>query len=281
MAYHFSILTSTGYPFYYKKILEEPEDVSLNMRFYNFVNEIIGACERSEQSFELQAGLVSALYEFAKVLGYPIELLKYKSQAEAVIENSLQPVEIPENSDVLVTARSESFLIPKHFEAKINLIYNHVIKRQLPLGPERRITDSEEKFIIEMMSDASARERISKHKAELDNVAGEIIKEYQSYGLESLLITTFDGFPIVTYNIEHEAACNLLRSLGIIPAAKEYQWNYRSASQKGFFVINSGCGPTVNDVFMPYCYILITNEGSFLGDSPTTIYQKINHILIE
>jgi hypothetical protein len=284
MSYSFSILTSSGYPFYTKKILDEPLNTSLNMRFYDFVHSELSYGEQGEQSFELQAGLVSALYEFARVLGYPIELLKFKTVSETNLKDdgdNLVPFEVPINSDVLLTSRTESFLIPTNFEAKIHLIYKYIITAHIPLGPEKRITDANEQFILELLKDKGAIALIEKNKEELDKVCNKTLEEYKKYGLEAIVIASFDANPLKTYNIEKNNVLNIFREIGIMPLVKDYQWKYRLVSEKGLFIINSGCGVKNRDIFMPFYYILICSKEAFLGDSPTTIYNRINSVLNE
>ena len=77
----------------------------------------------------------------------------------------------------------------------------------------------------------------------------------------------------------------ILREIGPLPNPKAYQWLFRTSrlnnQEKGIFIINCGVGPSIEDIVMPYFIILITVEAAFLGDSPTTIYQKINACLME
>lgn len=294
MSFSLSLITSTGYPFYYKKISDEPANTDLVMRFFSYVSETLQKLEKPDQAFELQAGLVSALFEFAKLLDHPIELLRFKTAPkentlgwEEDHENRkiLVPVDVPANSDVLITTRTEIFLNADNYEAKINLIYNNVLKKHLPLGPEKRITDADENFILRLMKDLDARERITKHKQLLDEKCAVLMNDYKSYGLQGLIIASFDANPLETYGFNLEQSRQLLREVGIIPRVKDCQWVFRTTrlekQERGLFIINSGCGITLENVFMPFYYILVTSEAAFLGDSPTTIYQMLNAILVD
>ncbi len=249
------------------------------MRFYDFVHKDFHITQEQEQTFELQAGLVSALYEFSRVLGLPIELLKYRAEEQE--EDVLIQTELKDGSDVIVTVRSESFLIASHFRSKINLIYNEIIKNHIPLGPHKRISDSDERFMVDLFNDASALEKIDQNRAQIDDTCQSILEEYGEYGLENIIISSFDGCPLKSYNMSLEMAFNLFRKMRTIPIVKEYQWKYRLIAQKGLYIINSGTGVKIKDLFMPYYYILVTSESAMLGDSPTTIYQKINNVFLE
>ena len=93
MSFSVSVITSTGFPFYMQKISEEPQQTDINLRFYNFVNENLSEHSQPEQTFELQTGLISALYEFARILDHPIEYLKFKTGSksnEGTIERESQ-----------------------------------------------------------------------------------------------------------------------------------------------------------------------------------------------
>ncbi len=250
------------------------------MRFYDFVHDTFIITQEQEQTFELQAGLVSALYEFSRVLGLPIELLKYRSEEQEEGE-VLVPVEIEVDSDVLFTARTESFLIAPHFRSKINLIYNKIVKNHIPLGPQKRISDSEEEFMVNLLSDKAAKEKIKENISALDNTCASIIDKYEDYGLKHIIISSYDGSPLKSYNVELDSAFKICRKMRTIPIVKEYQWKYRLIAQKGLYIINSGTGVKIDDFFMPFYYILVTSETAMLGDSPTTIYQKINDVFIE
>jgi hypothetical protein len=292
MSFSLSVLTSTGHPFYFKQLKPEPSNTDLNMRFYNFVAVCYSGQEKPDQSFELQAGLVAALFEFARLLDHPIELLKFKTASadnnlddSSRNSSSLVSVSLPENSDVLITTRADIFLNPRNYEAKIHLIYNYIIKKHIPLGPDKRITDADEVFITGLLSDNEARTRIQRHQEKLNDLCKKMLQEYTSYGLEAIVITSFDANPLLAYGYSLDQVLIIFRELGIIPNVKEYQWVFRTSRynniEKGLLIINSGCGVKIKDVFMPYHYILITTQEAFLGDTPTTIYQHLNAVLDE
>jgi hypothetical protein len=293
MSFSISVLTSTGLPFYFRNIAEDPADTEINMRFYNFVHSLNqgGDIPSRQQQFDLQAGLVSALYEFTRLLESPIDLLKLKplprtdSNGIIVSQNPLLPVEIPPESDVLVTARTETFLNPRNYEAKINLIYKYIITNHLPLGPDTRIRDAEDELVYNLLIDKAARDRIKSRESEISELCQRLITDYASYGLQSICIASFDANPLFIANSSDSIVREILRNMGVVPNVKEYQWEFRASrfekESKWVFIINSGCGVKLEEVFMPFFYILICGDGSFLGDSPTTIYQSLNAILDE
>jgi hypothetical protein len=291
MSFQLSVITSTGLPYYIKKIADNPLDVEAALRFFNFVHPIhmIGEIPEQQQHFELQAGLVSALWEFSRLLEMPIDFLKLRSLnqlntvAEGQAEDKILPVEITEESDVILTVRTELFLIPQNFEAKINLIYKYVLSKHIPLGPDTRIIDREDDFISRLLTDRDARELLESRQEAVQDVAIALNEQYAPYGLQAISIASFDGNPLQSFGIENEDVKILLRNIGTIPLVKPYQWEFRASrlghDQKWVFILNSGCGKKVEEVFMPFYYFLICGEGSFLGDSPTTIYQTLNAIL--
>ena len=64
--YNLSIITSTGFPYYHKDIKKLPDGIKLYQRFFDFTEIIDKPINPHDASFELNAGLVSALFGFAK-----------------------------------------------------------------------------------------------------------------------------------------------------------------------------------------------------------------------
>ena len=82
--------------------------------------------------------------------------------------NSVVSVDLPAQSDVLISTRTEIFLIPESYELKMRLLYNIILKKHIPLGPEKRITDADEISIRRLLNDDAARDRIDRHREDLN-----------------------------------------------------------------------------------------------------------------
>ncbi|MCP4763753.1 MAG: hypothetical protein GY870_18425 [archaeon] len=311
--YKISVITCTGYPFFSKQIHEFPKNVDLHLRFFDLSN-MNDRSENFAQSFELFAGLISALTEFSRLLGQKLELLKFKAQKEldeialkfteskeisvkfdenggyVQDQNSLYPIEVDEGTDVLITCQNERFLNPIAIEAKINMIFDKVIRDKIPLGPEsdREMTEENENFIMDILDNKEAIERVLAVKPALDITVNELLSELKGYGLKGIVITSFDYTPILNYGkIEMDDVYLLLRDIGRLPIVGTWKWDYRRGKiRKGqkiekywVYIVNSGIGPSILDVFMEFHYLLITEPNSFLAETPMQIYQKLNSII--
>ena len=279
MSYNIRIQSVSGIPHFSKDFEVYPKNTSLKMRIYDYVSSKDTYEEpRPDQKFELEAGLVSALYEFSKRVGLPIQSLKYRAPKNNAIQIN-EDVELPEGSDILITARSEKYLNNANYQRKITNIFKSIVKNKLPSKFVMEFTREDEDYIHQMLTDQPAIRLLEDNKRKLKNCFKKILANYSSYGLESLAICSFDGNPLITYNAEKEEIQEILRGLGEIPQVKPTQWKYRLVGDKSLYIINSGVGPKISDIDMPFYYILITNEMSMLGDSPTTIYTQLNKVL--
>ncbi|MEJ2296259.1 MAG: hypothetical protein P8Y23_16040, partial [Candidatus Lokiarchaeota archaeon] len=80
--YVLSVITNTGFPYYNLELKEIPKDVNLYLRFLDFSKnskELKLDLDRTSL-FELNAGLVSALFEFARNINKKIEIIEFNSQ---------------------------------------------------------------------------------------------------------------------------------------------------------------------------------------------------------
>lgn len=291
MIYTIYIISSTGYPFYYKQVENIPKGVDLHLRFMDYSN-LQNPNSNFAEGFELFAGLISALSEFSRLLGQELELLKFRSHKTndetsedgiRCIENACMSIEIPIDADALINCQNERWLNPVAIEAKTNLIFDKIVKHKLPLGPDKNIDEEEEKFIVDLLHDKAARNWLKPVDNDLGVAANLLIEKYGSYGLDSIIITSFEYTVLRYYQIEEKTIIGLLRNIGRLPDVKTYNWKHRMGffenKQYNVYIINSGTGVTVNNVFMPYYYLLICEPESFLGEIPQKIYEKLNSII--
>lgn len=292
MIYTFSIITSTGYPFYFKEIHQIPKGVDLHLRFYDFCN--LAHNVNFVEGFELFAGLISALNEFSGLLGQKLELLKFnamksdedslKQNGNRIVKNPLISIEIAPGTDAIINCQNERFLSPISIQAKINLIFNRIIEKKLPLGMDQTITEEEEQYITDVLDDTFAKKKIELVKKDLNIACDMLLNDYKQYGLEALAITTFDFTPIEAFNISKDQLLDFLRNMGKLPEVNTYNWKTDSAyidenNQKILYIVNSGVGVTVDKIFMPYYYLLIANPESYLAEIPRNIYAILNSII--
>ncbi|MFW9970448.1 MAG: hypothetical protein ACFFDF_09625, partial [Candidatus Odinarchaeota archaeon] len=116
--------------------------------------------------FDLTAGLISALFEFARNINKKIEVLEFRPKKDKEV-NKVNDEKVKDYGDVLITAQTETFLLHKSVREKIKLIYNNYIHSKIPLDAANHIHENEEKKIIEILTDKKAREKVSKHRNEL------------------------------------------------------------------------------------------------------------------
>lgn len=284
--YTLSVITSTGYPYFNTEIKKLPEGIRLYLRFFDFTQNLRTGIEMDKSSsFELTSGLVSALFEFAKSLDKKIRTLEFRSKS---LEDEVNtPKEVDRyTGDVLITSQTETYLFHKSFKQKIDLIYNMILAPKIPLESSNIITDSEERKIIDILTDATAREHVLKNKNEAKVLAESFLRAMGEYGLESIVVTSFDLTPITNYGGKHslEDIEEILRNIGEIPEIDALEWKYRQSFLKGeqvwVYLCNSGIGVTVEDqLFEPYFYLLIADPQSYLADFPTRVISEFNLIL--
>ncbi|MFW9867020.1 MAG: hypothetical protein ACFFEN_13070 [Candidatus Thorarchaeota archaeon] len=285
--YELSIISTTGFPYYHKVIKSIPEGVKIFLRFFDFSKEKSRVHDLldSDSKFDLTAGLISALFEFARNINKKIERLEFKAQNKnenIEKENDLNQIE----SDVLITTQTEPFLLHKSVREKIKLIYTNYIISKAPLDSADAISENEENKIIKILTDSQARKKIMDHQNEIKRIANDHLSEMKGYGLRGICITTFDLSPIISYSKKYslEDVNGILRHIGYIPDIASFEWIYRQSffldEQIQVCIIKSGVGTTVeNSLFEPYFYLLFADPLSIFGEFPEILTNSFNTIL--
>ncbi|MFX1312801.1 MAG: hypothetical protein ACFFHD_09335 [Promethearchaeota archaeon] len=285
--YELSIISTTGFPYYNKIIKPIPEGVKIFLRFFDFSKDTSIVSEQldSTSKFDLTAGLISALYEFARNIDKRIHVLEFKPKKTFKPSKEVKDA-MKYQGDVLITTQTESFLLHKSVQEKIRLIYNNFITSKIPLDSSEQIHKNEQNKIIEILTDSKARNIIKDHQNELKRLANEFLSEMKDYGLWGICITTFDLSPIITfgkkYSLQH--INEILRNIGYIPEISSLEWIYRSSffskEQIQVCIIKSGVGPTVEDIlFEPYFYLLFADPQAIFGEFPGKLTISFNNIL--
>jgi hypothetical protein len=279
--YELSVITNTGFPYYNLKLKSPPSGANLYLRFFDFSqsNSDPNINLDPVSLFELNAGLVSALYEFARSINKKIENLEFKPSKKGVLTKTNY------KGDVLITTQTEPYLLHKSVKEKIKLIYNKVISPKIPLDSALEILQNEEDKILDILTDSEARNRIKKHKKEINQLANEFLTEMNSYGLHGICITCFDLSPITVFGKKYSLndVEAILRTIGVIPEISPLEWIYRQSNisdeQIWVYVIKSGVGPTIHGLFEPYFYLLFADPQSYLGEFPGKLAAKFNQVL--
>lgn len=285
--YDLSIISTTGFPYFNSLIKPTPEGVNLFLRFFDFSKDrsIFQDQLDPESKFDLTAGLISALFEFAKNIDKKIEVLEFKPKKD---KNSqlMDEVEELDQGDVLITTQTESFLLNRSVREKIKLIYKLFINSKLPLDSADNIQSGEENKIVNILTDLKARDIILNHKDELDHLASDFLIEMSDYGLWGICITSFDLSPLITFGKKYSLnnINEILRHIGYIPEIIPLEWIYRqsffSNEQIQVCIIKSDTGPTIEDIlFEPYFYLLFADPLSYFGEFPTKLTSSFNNIL--
>ncbi len=285
--YELSIISTTGFPYFNSLINPVPEGVKIFLRFFDFSKDksIIQDQLDITSKFDLTAGLISALFEFARNINKKIEVLEFKSK-EDKDPNKIDEKKFKYHGDVLITAQTETFLLHKSVREKVKLIYNNYINSKIPLDSADHIYENEEKKIREILTDSKARQKISKHRNEIKRLATDFLSEMRDYGLWGICITSFDLSPIVTYGKKYslESVYDILRHIGYIPEIAPLDWIYRQS----FFsdesiqvcIIKSDIGTTVENIlFEPYFYLLFADPQSYFGEFPGKLTSVFNKVL--
>jgi len=282
-----------------KQIVNEPVDIPLKLLFYEYggKTEIKDNVNYDETTaFELNAGLIAALSQFAQLLKRPITGLLFKYAGESELPDSRNPdnATVETHSDngigTIITVRCDIYNHFLEVKKKVDLIYEKYVKYFTPFGPDNSMDGEAINNVIRVLSDEPAKEKLMKHSEEIRNASLNFIEEMKSYGVESIIITSFDFTPLVTFGdlsmVESE---EMLRNLGDVPIVETYSWKYRQTRffrakveiRVWNFIINSGTGVTVQGQFQPFYYMLICTPDSFLGEVPQRYYNLINNILLK
>ncbi|MFX1386060.1 MAG: hypothetical protein ACFE9M_02485 [Promethearchaeota archaeon] len=285
--YEFSVISTTGFPYYNTLIKPNPEAVKIFLRFFDFSKDKSTAQEQLDitSKFDLTAGLVSALFEFARNIDKKIEILEFKAKMEKSLTKNNEKTQ-KYKGDVLITTQTETFLLHKSVREKIKLIYNNYINSKIPLDSADIINENEENKILDILTDAKARKQILKHRNEIKRLANEFLDEMKDYGLWGICITSFDLSPISAYGKKYslENVYHILRHIGYIPEIAPLEWIYRQSfftdEQIQVCIIKSDIGPTVENIlFEPYFYLLFADPQSYFGEFPAKLTSAFNKIL--
>jgi hypothetical protein len=285
--YELSIISTTGYPYFNTIIKPIPEGVKIYLRFFDFSMDksIVHDQLDSDSKFDLTAGLISALFEFARNIDKKIERLEFKAKKSVESSKKMQETNNFEG-DVLITAQTESFLLHKSVKEKIKLIYNNFISTKTPLDSADIILENEEKKIIDILTDSKAKNNLLNHENEIKRASNEFISEMKEYGLWGICITSFDLSPILTYGKKYSLndVNEILRHIGYIPDIEPFEWIYRTSffsdQQIQVCIIKSGVGTTVEEtLFEPYFYLLFSDPKSIFGEFPEKLAGVFNNII--
>jgi len=281
--YDLSIITNTGFPYYHLVLKEPPKGKNLYLRFFDFSKDSKETRIKLDptSSFELNAGLVSALFEFARNIDKKIEILEFSTN------NDVKKSENPPNykGDVLITTQTESYLLHKSVKEKIKLIYNLIIAEKIPLDSALEMLQNEADKITEILTDLEARKRVKKNKKDIDQIGNELLKDMKDYGLKGICITSFDLSPITILgkNYTMNDIDIILRNIRLFPDISALEWDFRQSTlgdeKIWVYIVKSGVGPTVYGLFEPYFYLLISDPLSYLGEFPGKLAIKFNQIL--
>ncbi len=284
--YNISVITSTGYPYFHTKIKDLPKGIKLFLRFFDFTEDKDQPQmdQSTDSTFALNSGLISALFEFARSMDKKIRSLVFRSRKENKI-SKIKP-KLSYASDVLITSQTETFLLHKAFKKKVKLLYDLIISSKLPLDSADKINDREKLKIVDILTDYTAREHVNRNEEDIKSLAQKFLKAMGTYGLESIVVTSFDLSPIIVYGEKYsvEDIEIILRNIGEIPEVGALEWKYRQSLFKGetvwIYICNSGIGVTVEDrLFEPYFYLLIADPESYLADFPAKLMSEFNLIL--
>ncbi len=284
--YELSIISTTGFPYFNIQVKPIPEGVKIFLRFFDFSQDKFVDQDQMDldSKFDLTAGLISALFEFARNIDKKIEVLEFKSKKEKkpqIIKDKLKYL-----GDVLITVQTDPFLLHNSVQEKIKLIYNTFITSKIPLDSGEEMMKNEVNKIIKILTDSKARKQITNHKNKIKLLANDFLNEMKGYGLEGICITSFDLSPIIVFGKKYslEKVNQILRHIGFIPEISPLEWIYRqsflSDEQIQVCIIKSGVGPTVEDIlFEPYFYLLFADPQSYFGEFPAKLTVSFNDIL--
>ncbi|TFG12146.1 MAG: hypothetical protein EU531_10800 [Promethearchaeota archaeon] len=281
--YVLSVITNTGFPYYNLELKAIPKDVNLFLRFFDFSknSKEIQMDLDSTSLFELNAGLVSALFEFARNIDKKIEIIEFNSQNRVSQEKKTSKYK----GDVLITTQTEPYILHKSAKAKIKLIYDSIVSTKIPLDSALELLQNEEDTIIDILTDKVARDRIKDHESKLLKQCDAFMNDMKKYGLRGIAITSFDLSPVFVYgdNYSFQIIDEILRNVGVFPEIPPLEWIYRQSftanEEIWVYIIKSGVGPTVNGLFQSYFYLLFAEPQSYLSEFPAKVASKFNQIL--
>jgi hypothetical protein len=288
--YELSIISSTGFPYYNKKIKPVPKGVQVHLRFFDFSEQAEKDFEdESYLEFDLKAGLISALFEFARNIDKKIEVLEFRPKAEEEINQRPVRERIKYKGDVLMTVTTEKYLHHDQIRRKIELIYENFISPKIPLDSAYEVLHNEENSLLDILTDKKAKNHLSRYEKTLKKIAKKYIDEMNRYGLKGIVCCGFDLSPIICFS-EHnqyhlEDIDEILRGVGNIPEIEALNWKYRQSTYNNkplwVFIINSGIGVSVEGLYENYYYLLLTEPDAYMGEFPRKLANEFNNILTE
>jgi hypothetical protein len=280
--YKFSVITSDGFPYYSLSIKVPLESVKLYLRFFDFSSEDDQNYNpENSESFDLHAGLVSALFNFARSMNKNIEYLEFSSSKEVAKLKKMSNYE----GKVLITAQTEPYLLHKSVYEKVKLIFKSILTYKVPLNSAMKILPDEEDKIRGILTDAKARKLLKKNNLKIKSSGNSFLKDMKSYGLNAICITSFDLSPLIVFGDKYtlEDVHEILRNIGNIPQIPPLNWIYRQSHLSGeeswVYIYKSDVGPTVDGLFEPYFYLLFSDINSYLGETPEKLGNIFNRIL--
>ncbi|NMC07577.1 MAG: hypothetical protein GYA24_20355 [Candidatus Lokiarchaeota archaeon] len=279
MIYGFSIITTTGYPYYNKDFALEPRNTLLKNLFFNFSKNIVQATHENE--FELIAGLVSALFNFSGAQNRPIEELIY-TRPEYQIENLLDG-QTKNETGTLMTVRCEYYSIKAAVKRKLDYIYEEIIKQLEPLGDKSKLAPSEEKTIQDILLNMPSKQLVRSHSKDLDSYFKTFIKDNKSYGIQAVAIASADLTLLKTAGMVDEDLQKLLRMVEC-PEVEPLTWKFRQSwtpdnLQVTLVFINSAFNVEHDTLKEPLYYIILCDAYSAIGELPRQLFMDINAIL--
>lgn len=283
--YEFTVISVHGYPYYNKIITPIPAGVEVFLRFFDFSQKGSNPPQKEDVKFEMKAGLISALYNFSSQINQKIDIVKFRSnKGNTQKEDNTEP---NYQGDVLMSVTTEPFLFHSQVRKKIELIYEHFISPKIPLDEGNQLLYKEETEIADILTDVKAKDHLSTHYDEIEEAANRFLKEMSNYGLKAIVLTSLDLTSLLCFAANNifclDDIVNILRNIGNIPDINPLEWKYRQSlhNKKSMWVylINSGIGIKVKDLFESYYYLLITEPNAYLGEFPGKLTSEFNDIL--
>jgi len=282
--YELSIVTSTGFPYYNKKIKPVPKGVKVHLRFFDFSEQSqkdVG--DENYLEFDLKAGLISALFVFSNKR---IEVLEFRPKKVNGKPNELNDA-IKYKGDVLITVTTEKYLLHNQIRKKIDIIYENFINPKIPLDSAYEILHKEENLLLDILTDEKSKKHINDNKKELKKSAKKFLSEMNKYGLKGIVCCSFDLSPIICFSPDNNYTLDdvdeILRDVGNIPKIDPLNWKYRQSNHKGkplwVFLINSGIGMTVEGIYENFYYLLLTEPDAYMGEFPRKLANEFNNLL--
>jgi hypothetical protein len=281
LIYGFSIITTTGFPYYNKDFALEPRDTVLKNLFFDYSKNVVQATHENE--FDLIAGLVSALFNFSSAQNRPIQELIY-TRPEYHIENLLDGQTKNETeTGTLMTVRCEYYSIKAAVKRKLDYIHQKMIKRLEPLSDRSKLAPSEEKNIQDILLNMPSKLIVRAHSKELDVYLKTFIKENKSYGIKAVAIASADLTLLKTAGVTDEELQKLLRAVEC-PEVEPLAWKFRQTwtqenQQVTLVFINSAFNVEHDTLKEPLYNVIVCDAFSAVGELPRRLFMDINNIL--